>query len=265
MDIKGTVALITGGASGLGAATARRLFDAGASVVLVDLPASAGDAFAAELTASGWASGRTAVFVPADVTDEAQVQAAVDAAVALGPLRVVVNCAGIATPGKVLGRDGVLPLETFTRVIQINLVGTFNVIRLAAAAMAAAEPAMTELGGPERGVIINTASVAAFDGQIGQPAYAASKGAVAAMTLPIARELARSLIRVVTIAPGIFETPMMAGLPQEAQDSLGQQVPHPSRLGRPAEYANLAAHIVDNAMLNGETIRLDGAIRMGPK
>jgi len=270
MDIKGTVALITGGASGLGAATARRLFDAGASVVLVDLPGSAGDAFAAELTASAAAGaaardGRSAVFVPADVTDEAQVQAAVDAAAALGALRIVVNCAGIATPGKVLGRDGVLPLETFNRVIQINLVGTFNVIRLAAAAMAATEPAATELGGPERGVIINTASVAAFDGQIGQPAYAASKGAVAAMTLPIARELARSLIRVVTIAPGIFETPMMAGLPQEAQDSLGQQVPHPSRLGRPAEYANLAAHIVENAMLNGETIRLDGAIRMGPK
>lgn len=283
MDIKGTVALITGGASGLGAATARRLFDAGASVVLVDLPGSAGDAFAAELTASAAGAaalgagaapaagasaangGRTAVFVPADVTDEVQVRAAVDAAAALGPLRIVVNCAGIATPGKVLGRDGVLPLEAFNRVIQINLVGTFNVIRLAAAAMAATEPAATELGGPERGVIINTASVAAFDGQIGQPAYAASKGAVAAMTLPIARELARSLIRVVTIAPGIFETPMMAGLPQEAQDSLGQQVPHPSRLGRPAEYANLAAHIVENAMLNGETIRLDGAIRMGPK
>jgi NAD(P)-dependent dehydrogenase (short-subunit alcohol dehydrogenase family) len=281
MDINGTVALITGGASGLGAATARRLFDAGASVVLVDLPGSAGDAFAAELTASAAAGaaaspvgtgagapaggGRTAVFVPADVTDEVQVQAAVDAAAALGALRIVVNCAGIATPGKVLGRDGVLPLEAFNRVIQINLVGTFNVIRLAAAAMAATEPAATELGGPERGVIINTASVAAFDGQIGQPAYAASKGAVAAMTLPIARELARSLIRVVTIAPGIFETPMMAGLPQEAQDSLGQQVPHPSRLGRPAEYANLAAHIVENAMLNGETIRLDGAIRMGPK
>ncbi|MEY9775116.1 SDR family NAD(P)-dependent oxidoreductase [Arthrobacter sp. MW3 TE3886] len=270
MDIKGTVALITGGASGLGAATARRLFDAGASVVLVDLPGSAGDAFAAELAASAAAGaaagdGRSAVFVPADVTDEAQVQAAVDAAAALGALRIVVNCAGIATPGKVLGRDGVLPLEAFNRVIQINLVGTFNVIRLAAAAMAATEPAATELGGPERGVIINTASVAAFDGQIGQPAYAASKGAVAAMTLPIARELARSLIRVVTIAPGIFETPMMAGLPQEAQDSLGQQVPHPSRLGRPAEYANLAAHIVENAMLNGETIRLDGAIRMGPK
>ena len=217
MDIKGTVALITGGASGLGAATARRLFDAGASVVLVDLPGSAGDAFAAELTASAAAGageaaaggGRRAVFVPADVTDEAQVQAAVDAASALGPLRIVVNCAGIATPGKVLGRDGVLPLEAFNRVIQINLVGTFNVIRLAAAAMAATEPAATELGGPERGVIINTASVAAFDGQIGQPAYAASKGAVAAMTLPVARELARSLIRVVTIAPGIFDTPML--------------------------------------------------------
>ncbi|QDY89325.1 SDR family NAD(P)-dependent oxidoreductase [Arthrobacter sp. UKPF54-2] len=265
MDVLGTVALITGGASGLGAATARRLFAAGASAVLVDLPGSAGEAFAAELNASSGGSGNRAVFVAADVTSEEQVQAAVDAAVALGPLRIVVNCAGIATAGKVLGRDGVLPLETFSRVIQINLVGTFNVIRLAAAAMAATEPVATELGGPERGVIINTASVAAFDGQIGQPAYAASKGAVAAMTLPIARELARSLIRVVTIAPGIFETPMMAGLPQEAQDSLGQQVPHPSRLGRPAEYANLAAHIVDNAMLNGETIRLDGAIRMGPK
>ena len=281
MDIKGTVALITGGASGLGAATARRLFDAGASVVLVDLPSSAGDALAAELNTRGGApvevqveaagngnrqeAANKAVFVPADVTSEDEVQAAVNAAAALGPLRIVVNCAGIATPGKVLGRDGVLPLESFNRVIQINLVGTFNVIRLAAAAMAATDPAVTELGGPERGVIINTASVAAFDGQIGQPAYAASKGAVHAMTLPIARELARSLIRVVTIAPGIFETPMMAGLPQEAQDSLGQQVPHPSRLGRPAEYANLAAHIVDNAMLNGETIRLDGAIRMGPK
>ncbi|MDQ0822830.1 NAD(P)-dependent dehydrogenase (short-subunit alcohol dehydrogenase family) [Arthrobacter sp. V4I6] len=277
MEIKGTVALVTGGASGLGAATARRLFDAGASVVLLDLPGSAGEAFAAELNARDARQpgapepadpvqpGNKAVFVPADVTNEEQVQAAVDAAVALGPLRIVVNCAGIATPGKVLGRNGVLPLESFSRVIQINLVGTFNVIRLAAAAMVATEPAVTGLGGPERGVIINTASVAAFDGQIGQPAYAASKGAVAAMTLPIARELARSLVRVVTIAPGIFETPMMAGLPQEAQDSLGHQVPHPSRLGRPAEYANLVGHIVDNAMLNGETIRLDGAIRMGPK
>jgi NAD(P)-dependent dehydrogenase (short-subunit alcohol dehydrogenase family) len=286
MDIKGTVALITGGASGLGAATARRLFDAGASVVLIDLPSSAGAAFAAELngvsaqgasaaqgsaaaqgagSATGSAAGPTAVFVPADVTNEAEVQAAVDAAVALGPLRILVNCAGIGTPGKVLGRDGVLPLDSFSRVIQVNLIGTFNVLRLAAAAMVSTEPASTDLGGPERGVIINTASVAAFDGQIGQPAYAASKGAVAAMTLPLARELARSLVRVVTIAPGIFETPMMAGLPQESQDSLGRQVPHPSRLGRPAEYANLVVHIVENAMLNGETIRLDGAIRMGPK
>jgi NAD(P)-dependent dehydrogenase (short-subunit alcohol dehydrogenase family) len=264
MDIKGSVALITGGASGLGAATARRLFGAGASVVLVDLGSSAGAGLADELNSRA-AAGNKAVFVPADVTVEDQVQAAVDAASALGPLRIVVNCAGIATPGKVLGRDGVLPLETFNRVIQINLVGTFNVVRLAAAAMSATETAFSELGGEERGVIINTASVAAFDGQIGQPAYAASKGGVAAMTLPLARELARSLIRVVTIAPGIFETPMMAGLPSEAQDSLGRQVPHPSRLGKPAEYANLVAHIVDNAMLNGETIRLDGAIRMGPK
>lgn len=264
MDIKGSVALITGGASGLGAATARRLFEAGASVVLADLGSSAGGGLASELNSRA-AAGNKAVFVPADVTVEDQVQAAVDAATALGPLRIVVNCAGIATPGKVLGRDGVLPLETFTRVIQINLVGTFNVVRLAAAAMAATEPAFTELGGEERGVIVNTASVAAFDGQIGQPAYAASKGGVAAMTLPLARELARSLIRVVTIAPGIFETPMMAGLPPEAQESLGKQVPHPSRLGKPAEYASLVAHIVDNAMLNGETIRLDGAIRMGPK
>lgn len=265
MDVLGTVAVITGGASGLGAATAKRLFDAGASVVLIDLPSSAGADYAAALNAAGSGSGARAVFVPADVTNEAEVQAAVDAAVALGPLRVVVNCAGIATPGKVLGRDGILPLEAFNRVIQVNLIGTFNVLRLAAAAMVATEPVSTELGGPERGVIINTASVAAFDGQIGQPAYAASKGAVAAMTLPLARELARSLVRVVTIAPGIFETPMMATLPQDAQDSLGQQVPHPSRLGRPAEYASLVTHIVENAMLNGETIRLDGAIRMGPK
>ncbi|MHA7297031.1 SDR family NAD(P)-dependent oxidoreductase [Pseudarthrobacter sp. MDT3-1] len=274
MDVLGTVALITGGASGLGAATAKRLFDAGASVVLIDLPSSAGAAYAAELNASALnvaalnaagGSGAQAAFVPADVTNEAEVQAAVDTAVALGPLRIVVNCAGVATPGKVLGRDGVLPLDTFNRVIQVNLIGTFNVLRLAAAAMVSTEPISTELGGPERGVIINTASVAAFDGQIGQPAYAASKGAVAAMTLPLARELARSLVRVVTIAPGIFETPMMATLPQDTQDSLGRQVPHPSRLGRPAEYANLVAHIVENAMINGETIRLDGAIRMGPK
>ncbi|MET3350029.1 UNVERIFIED_ORG: NAD(P)-dependent dehydrogenase (short-subunit alcohol dehydrogenase family) [Arthrobacter sp. UYEF1] len=265
MDVLGTVALITGGASGLGAATAKRLFDAGASVVLIDLPSSAGAAYAAELNAAGSGSGPRAAFVPADVTNETEVQAAVDMAVALGPLRIVVNCAGVATPGKVLGRDGVLPLDTFNLVIQVNLIGTFNVLRLAAAAMVSTEPVNTELGGPERGVIINTASVAAFDGQIGQPAYAASKGAVAAMTLPLARELARSLVRVVTIAPGIFETPMMATLSDEAQASLGRQVPHPSRLGRPAEYASLVAHIVENAMINGETVRLDGAIRMGPK
>jgi NAD(P)-dependent dehydrogenase (short-subunit alcohol dehydrogenase family) len=234
------------------------LYAAGAAVVLLDLPQSAGEAVAAEL-------GDRAVFVAADVTNEEQVQAAVDAASALGPLRVVVNCAGVATPGRVLGREGVLPLATFSKVIQINLVGTFNVLRLAAAAMVKTEPLAGQFGTAERGVIINTASVAAFDGQIGQPAYAASKGAVAAMTLPIARELARSLIRVMTIAPGIFQTPMMAGLPQEAQDSLGAQVPHPSRLGQPAEYAALVEHIVANAMLNGETIRLDGAIRMQPK
>ncbi len=261
MDIRGAVALVTGGASGLGYATARRMLDDGASVVLVDLPQSAGADAAAALDPNA-----TRVrFVAADVADPGQVQAAVAAASALGPLRVVVNCAGIATPGKVLGREGVLPLEQFARVITVNLVGTFNVIRLAAEAMAATAT-VTGLGGSEeRGVIINTASVAAFDGQIGQSAYSASKGGVSAMTLPIARELARSLIRVVTIAPGIFETPMMAGLPQAVQDSLGAQVPHPSRLGKPVEYAALAAHIVENQMLNGETIRLDGAIRMAPK
>lgn len=257
MDISSGVALVTGGASGLGAATAKKLYDAGASVVIVDLPQSRGGEYAAEL-------GDRAVFVPADVTNEEQVQAAVDAAVERGPLRMVVNCAGVATPGKVLGREGVLPLEKFQQVIQINLVGTFNVTRLAAAAMVQAEP-VDGGGGSERGVVINTASVAAFDGQIGQPAYSASKGAVASMTLPLAREFARSQVRVMTIAPGIFETPMMAGLPQEAQDSLGAQVPHPSRLGKPEEYAALAAHIIENPMLNGETIRLDGAIRMAPK
>lgn len=257
MDISGASALVTGGASGLGRATARRLYNAGASVILVDLPSSDGLAYAAEL-------GSNALFVPGDVSDSGQMTAAVEAAMNAGPLRVAVNCAGIATPGKVLGRDGVLPLEDFARVIQVNLIGTFNVTRLAAQAMAETEP-LDSAGTSERGVIINTASVAAFEGQIGQPAYAASKGGVAAMTLPLARELARHLIRVVTIAPGIFETPMMAGLPQDAQDSLGRQVPHPSRLGRPDEYAALAVHIIENQMLNGETIRLDGAIRMGPR
>lgn len=257
MQIEGSVALITGGASGLGAATARTLYDAGAAVVLLDLPSSRGDAAAAEL-------GERARFVAADVTDEAQVAAAIVAAGEFGPLRIVVNCAGIGTPGKVLGKDGVLPLERFSRVVQVNLIGTFNVIRLAAEAMSAVEP-LEGAFGPERGTFTYTASVAAFDGQIGQPAYAASKGGVAAMTLPLAREFARQQVRVMTIAPGVFETPMVAGLPQAAQDSLGAQVPHPSRLGKPAEYAALVEHIVSNPMLNGETIRLDGAIRMAPR
>lgn len=253
MQIDGCSALVTGGASGLGHATARALIEAGARVVLLDLPGSEGEKAATAL-------GPGARFVAADVTDEDQVGAAVAAASALGPLRVVVNCAGIATAQKVLGRDGVLPLESFERVVRVNLIGTFNVIRLAAAAMVETEPV-----GEERGVIVNTASVAAFDGQIGQPAYSASKGGVAAMTLPLAREFARSLVRVVTIAPGIFETPMMAGLPKAAQDSLAAQMPHPARLGKPAEYAALVRAIVENPMLNGETIRLDGSIRMQSK
>jgi NAD(P)-dependent dehydrogenase (short-subunit alcohol dehydrogenase family) len=253
MEIAGAVALVTGGASGLGLATARRLKDAGARVVVVDLASSDGEKVAAEL-------GDAAVFAPADVTDEAAVTAALDTADELGTLRVVVNCAGIATPGRVLGRGGVLPLEAFERVVRVNLVGTFNVLRLAAARIAAADPV-----GEERGVIVCTASVAAFEGQIGQAAYSASKAGIAGMTLPVARELASSLIRVVSIAPGIFATPMLAGLPQEAQDSLGKQVPHPSRLGKPEEFAALVEHIVSNPMLNGETIRLDGAIRMAPR
>ena len=253
MDLTNTVALVTGGASGLGRATTERLLAAGAQVVMVDLNAEVGQQVAAEL-------GDSAHFVTADVTNEEQVQAAVDTATGLGALRVVVNCAGVATPGKLVSRKGPLPLEAFQKVLNINIVGTVNVCRLAAAAMQQQEP-----DGEERGVIVNTASVAAFDGQIGQIAYSASKGAVAAVTLPMARELAASLIRVVTIAPGIFETPMMAGLPAEAKESLGKSVPHPARLGKPAEYAQLVESIVANPMLNGETIRLDGAIRMAPK
>ena len=256
MKIDAASALVTGGGSGLGAATARTLARAGAAVVLADLPSSPGAAVAEEIVAAGG----QAQFVATDVTDEAAVQAAVDAASALAPLRVVVNCAGVGTPGKVVGRKGPLPLAAFSQVVQINLVGTFNVIRLAAAAMMQTEPV-----DGERGVVVNTASAAAFDGQIGQAAYSASKGGVVGMTLPIARELASSLIRVMTIAPGLFETPMLAGLPQEAQDSLGAQVPHPSRLGRPDEYAALVEHVVANPMLNGEVIRLDGAIRMAPR
>jgi NAD(P)-dependent dehydrogenase (short-subunit alcohol dehydrogenase family) len=253
MDIAGASALVTGGASGLGFATATRLAAAGAHVVIVDLPSSAGADRAAELDGT---------FVPADVTDPEQIAVAVDAAGEHGPLRVVVNCAGIAPPAKVLDRDGNPGiLADFEKIVRVNLIGTYNVIGQASAAIARTDPT----DGGDRGVIVNTASVAVFDGQIGQPAYSASKGGVHAMTLPIARELARYGIRVCTIAPGIMETPMLAGLPEAAQASLGQQVPYPARLGRPDEYAGLVLEIVRNGYLNGETIRLDGAIRMAPK
>ncbi|MEZ3158356.1 SDR family NAD(P)-dependent oxidoreductase [Microbacterium sp. BWR-S6Y] len=253
MDIAGASALVTGGASGLGLATARRLAAAGARVTIVDLPSSPGAEVAAELGGS---------FAAADVTDAEQIAAAAAVAADAGPLRVVVNCAGIAPPAKVLDREGVpTSLADFERVVRVNLIGTYNVVAQASAVMAKTDPT----DGGDRGVIVNTASVAAFDGQIGQPAYSASKGGVHAMTLPLARELARHGIRVVTIAPGIMETPMLKGLPQAAQDSLGQQVPYPSRLGAPDEYARLVLSIVDNGYLNGETIRLDGAIRMAPK
>lgn len=255
MQIEGKTFLITGGGSGLGAATAERLVTGGGRVVIADVNPAAGEAVAAAL-------GPGARFIQTDVTSAEAVQAAVDlAASAFGGLHGAVNCAGIASVEKTYGKRGVHPLDLFQRVIQINLVGTFNVIRLAAEAMA--ENAPGESG--ERGVIVNTASVAAFDGQVGQAAYSASKGGIVGMTLPIARDLAPLGIRVVTIAPGIFETPLLAGLPEAARVSLGQQVPFPSRLGRPAEYAALVAHIVENQMLNGEVIRLDGAIRMAPK
>ncbi len=252
MQLAGTVALVTGGASGLGLAAATALTAAGASVVLADLPSSPG-----EQAAQGLGD---AVFVPTDVTDERSVQAAVDAALELGPLRVAVSCAGVGTPGRVLGKTGPLPLDAFARVVTVNLVGTFNVVRLAAAAMAA-----TDAVDGERGVIVNTASAAAYDGQIGQAAYSASKGGVVGMTLPLARDLADKLIRVMTIAPGLFDTPMLQGLPEPARQSLAAQVPMPSRLGDPAEYAALVRHICENPMLNGEVIRLDGAIRMAPR
>ena len=255
MQIENHVFLVTGGASGLGAATARLLAAEGGSVVIADMNRDTGDAMAREL-------GKAARFALTDVTSETDGKAAVDLALqAFGCLQGLVNCAGVAPSEKVVGRDGPHRLDTFAKAVNINLVGTFNMIRLAAAAMAKEAPG--EDG--ERGVIVNTASIAAFDGQIGQAAYAASKGGVVSLTLPIARELARSGIRVVTIAPGIFETPMMGAFPQEVREALARNVPFPSRMGRPAEFAALVKHICENTMLNGETIRLDGAMRMTPR
>jgi NAD(P)-dependent dehydrogenase (short-subunit alcohol dehydrogenase family) len=255
MQLENKGVLISGGASGLGAACARLLHQAGARVVIADLNSETGNALAGEL-------GDMTRFVQTNVTDEESVQAAVKEAVnTFGNLSVTINCAGIGVAERVLGKNAAHSLASFTKVIQVNLIGTFNVIRLASAAMAENQPNE----GGERGVIINTASVAAFDGQIGQAAYSASKGGIVGMTLPIARELARYGIRVMTIAPGIFDTPLLGALPEPARQSLGQQVPFPPRLGRPSEYAALAKHIVENEMLNGEVIRLDGAIRMAPK
>ncbi|MBC7513843.1 MAG: 3-hydroxyacyl-CoA dehydrogenase [Herminiimonas sp.] len=252
MQIKDGVFIITGGASGLGAATARMICENGGTVVLADVQVEAGQALATELKGA---------FIRCDVTSEADGMAVVAAAVAMGSLRGLVNCAGVAPAIKTVGKDGAHPLDAFQRAININLVGTFNMARLAAEAMGRTAP--TADG--ERGVIINTASVAAYDGQIGQAAYASTKAAVVGLTLPMARDLSRSGIRVMTIAPGIFETPMLLGMPTEVQDALGRMVPFPSRLGRPHEYAHLARTIIENVMLNGETIRLDGAIRMQPK
>jgi NAD(P)-dependent dehydrogenase (short-subunit alcohol dehydrogenase family) len=253
VEIAGSVALVTGGASGLGLAAVRKLRASGASVVIVDLPSSNGKALAEEL-------GPEVAFAPADVTSPDDVTAALDVAASLGPTRIVVNCAGISSEAKTVGRKGPFPLDAFTRVVTVNLIGTFNVIRLAAERIAATEPV-----GEERGVIVNTASVAAYEGQVGQAAYSASKGGIVGLTLPVARDLASLKIRVVTIAPGLFETPLFASLSAETIASLSAAVPHPSRLGHPAEYAALVAHIVENAMLNGETIRVDGAIRMQPR
>jgi NAD(P)-dependent dehydrogenase (short-subunit alcohol dehydrogenase family) len=249
MRIEGAGALVAGGASGLGAATARRLAAGGARVTIADLNAERGEALAAELGAG---------FAACDVTDADQVEAAVRAA---GELRISVCCAGVGWAEKTAGRRGPHSFEPFQTVITVNLIGTFNVLRLAAAAMLGNEPD----GEGERGVCINTASIAAYDGQIGQLAYSASKGGIVGMTLPAARDLAQAGIRVVTIAPGLFDTPLLAGLPEEARAALGEQVPHPHRLGRPDEYGELAAHIVANPMLNGEVIRLDGALRMPPR
>lgn len=255
MQIKNSVFLIPGGASGLGAATARALIDAGGQVVLADLNREAGEKFAAGL-------GVRAKFVMTDVTSEADVQRAVDAAVeAFGAVHGLVNCAGVAPGERVMGKNGPHRLDTFSRVININLIGSFNALRLAAGAMAKNPPNSDG----ERGVIINTASIAAYEGQVGQAAYSASKGGIVAMALPVARELAKFGIRVVTIAPGIFDTPMLQGMSEEIRASLGAQVPFPSRLGQPEEYARLAAFIIENSMLNAEVIRLDGAIRMAAR
>lgn len=252
MDIQGNVFIITGGASGLGAGTAQMLADAGGKVVIADLNEAAGTALASKLGGQ---------FVKCDVASESDGQAAVDAALKLSRLSGLVNCAGIAVASKTVGKNGPHPLDAFEKTIRVNLIGTFNMIRLAAAAMVQNTP---DAEG-ERGVVINTASVAAFDGQIGQAAYAASKGGVVSMTLAIARDLSRDGVRCMTIAPGLFETPMLLGMPQEVQDALGKMVPFPPRLGRPAEYARLVQAIIGNPMMNGEVIRLDGAIRMQPK
>jgi len=253
MQISNSVFIVTGGASGLGGASTRMLVANGAKVVIADVQVERGEALARELG--------NARFVKCDVASESDGQAAVTTALAMGPLRGLINCAGVAIGEKVVGKEGPHALASFARVINVNLVGTFNMIRLAADAMVKQDA--TAEG--ERGVLVNTASVAAFDGQIGQVAYSASKGGVVGMTLPIARDLSRSGIRCVTIAPGLFATPMLLGMPQEVQDSLGKQVPFPSRLGKPEEYAAMVRHVIENVMLNGETIRLDGAIRMQPK
>lgn len=253
MEIDDTSAMVTGGASGLGLASATELVRRGARVTLVDLPGSAGEQAADAL-------GSSARFIPADITSETAVAEAVRAAEEISPLRIVVNCAGVIAGRRLVDRSGPIPLADFERVLRINLMGTVNVMRLAAAAMIS-NPVI----GEERGVIVNTASVAAYEGQIGQTAYASSKAAIAGLTLPAARELADSAIRVMAIAPGIFETPMVATMTEEVRASLGHQVPHPRRLGRPQEFARLVTHIVENPMLNGEVVRLDGAIRMGPR